>query len=507
MIEDTEFPGAEVVALPDHEKLIAAVSRLASLDLLAYERVRKDEAAELDIRKSVLDAAVRRLRKDDSPDGQGTPFKMNLPEPWPEQVDGAKLLMDLSETLEGYISLPAHAADAMALWILHAWVFDSFSISPNLVFSSPQPRCGKTTALSVVTQLVPKPMPASHLSPAVLFRVIEMAAPTVLIDEADAFLADNEEMRGLLNSSHNRATAMVWRIDGDALEPRGFSTWAPIVVALIGNLADTLRDRSIIIQMRRKLPTDVVKRYRADRPPEELGVLAQKAMRWAEDHAAGLADLDPLIPNELNDRAADNWRPLFAIAEVVGGKWPEMTMNMAAVLSGDAEDDEERPSIQILRDIQSIFDRLEVDRLPTSSLVEGLNAMEDRPWPSWNRGKGFSARALSNLLRPYRIVPGTIRVLGGTFKGYHQLAFEDAFTRYAPSSGVLPDTPTQPALNIGHSENLSDTQTDVVSDRKLVKPAASLGSVGVSDRNPPDRVIERVPVDPESDAEVPPWEL
>jgi hypothetical protein len=48
--------------------------------------------------------------------GQGRAVEFADPDPWPEAVDGAALLQDLVCTVSRYVALPAHAADAIALW-------------------------------------------------------------------------------------------------------------------------------------------------------------------------------------------------------------------------------------------------------------------------------------------------------------------------------------------------------------------------------------------------------
>jgi hypothetical protein len=109
--------------------------------------------------------------------------------------------------------------------------------SPLLALTSPEKRCGKTTTLSLLTRLVPRPLLSSNISPAALFRIVEKYCPTLLIDEADSFLRDKEELRGILNSGHTRDAAYVVRTVGDDKEPCRFSTWAPKAVALIGRLS------------------------------------------------------------------------------------------------------------------------------------------------------------------------------------------------------------------------------------------------------------------------------
>ena len=62
--------------------------------------------------------------------------------------------------------------------------------------------------------------------------------------------------------------------------------------------------------------------------------LFQHSPRLAQDLGDDLAFAEPSIPSALGDRAADNWRPLLAIADAVGGHWPETARQAAIVLAG-----------------------------------------------------------------------------------------------------------------------------------------------------------------------------
>jgi hypothetical protein len=97
---------------------------------------------------------------------------------------------------------------------------------------------------------------------------------------------------------------------------------------------DTLEDRSIVVQLQRKPKAAKVARLRK-RDCQEFATLRRKASRWTEGNFEALAaDPDPDVPDELNDRAADNWRPLLAIADLAGGDWPHRAREAACVLSG-----------------------------------------------------------------------------------------------------------------------------------------------------------------------------
>src|SRR5262249_8006243 len=140
--------------------------------------------------------------------------------------------------------------------------------------------------------------------------------------EFDAALKDNEEMRGILNSGHSRDAAFCIRCEGEDNHPKRFSTWAPKAFAAIKPIRDTLMDRSIVVPMRRRKKTEPRLRYR-DRENDEFRRLRSQALRWANDNIESFRDAEPEVPDALNDRAADNWRPLLAVADRVGGKWPK----------------------------------------------------------------------------------------------------------------------------------------------------------------------------------------
>ena len=319
--------------LSEDQKCELRVAELAKLTQLQYERCRSAEAKALNIRAAILDKLVQAERNKE-PEVGNTSFSDVTP--WPEQVRGDELLSELRSTILRFSVLPEHSAPLMAAWALHAWAHDASDISPVLAFVSPEKRCGKTTALSVMGALTPKSMHAVNISTSVLFRVIERHAPTILIDEGDTFLAANDELRGVLNGGHNRLSAFVWRTAGDDHEPRQFRVWSPKCIAMIGKLPDTLEDRALVVPLRRKRDGETVERFRADRMDEFL-LLRRKAARWAADKFHSLRNADPDVPEALNDRAQDNarlsaqsrmlpvanGRRLFALLfSVLPSKWP-----------------------------------------------------------------------------------------------------------------------------------------------------------------------------------------
>jgi Protein of unknown function (DUF3631)/Primase C terminal 2 (PriCT-2) len=407
------------------------IVRLAKLSWVEYDRERQAAADRLKIRVGTLDKEVEAERGEtDDSAKQGRALNLPEPEPWPEPVNGAELLDGLSTNIRGHVVMADHAADTAALWVVHTFLLDCFGTSPRLAITSPEKQCGKTTLLDILSCLVWRALLTANASVAAVFRIVEVAQPTLLIDEADTFLHENEELRGILNSGH-RKNGSVLRVVGDDHEARQFSTYSPCAIALIGRLPATLADRSIAIELRRRRANEPIGPFRFDRTGH-LDQLARKAARWATDSADRIRAADPDMPAGVFNRVADNWRPLLCIADAAGGEWSARARQAVQCTVTGAGNSEESIRVLLLVDIRTVFTDRNLDRVPSADLVGALNSIEGRPWAEWNRGKGLSPNGLARLLAPFRIAPATIRTANGTPKGYQLAQFEDAFARYLP---------------------------------------------------------------------------
>jgi putative DNA primase/helicase len=207
-------------------------------------------------------------------------------------------------------------------------------------------------------------------------------------------------------------------------------------LAGIGKIADTMEDRSIAIRMRRKAPGEHVKRFRAQKAVAELEILRRSMMRFATDNAEIIKNSDPAVPEQLHDRAQDNWRPLLAIAEVAGGEWPELARAAALQITGVSHSDES-VKVVLLKDIQSIFEKRETERITSEDLCSNLHEMEERPWPDWRNGNPITPPQVAKLLKPFGIQPKQLWVAGSNVRGYRFEDFRDSLSRYGGSDPLV----------------------------------------------------------------------
>ena len=412
---------------PEEDDPEAMINYLADLSAFEYEQKRRAVAEALGVRASALDRAVKEAGK-----GQGeSSLPFDEPDPWPDPVEPGQLLTDIATSIQRFIVCSDEVAQAVALWSAMTWFIDVVQIAPLAVITAPEKRCGKSQLLFLLGRLSARALTASNISPAALYRAIDAWQPTLLIDEADAFMKDNEELRGIINSGHTRESAYVIRTVGESFTPAKFNTWGAKALAGIGHVADTIMDRSVILELRRKLPYEEVDRLRYAEP-DLFNNLRSKLARFAGDHAAQVRKARPPLPSCLNDRAQDNWEPLLAIAMVSGGSWLEVATKAAIKLSG-SENPVQTIGVELLSDIKEIFETKEVERISTVDLIRALCDDAEKAWLTYNRGNIITPRQLANKLKGYGITSTTLRFRhAGLAKGYERRQFEEAFSRYIP---------------------------------------------------------------------------
>jgi putative DNA primase/helicase len=407
------------------------IDELARLDQLDYEKRRREAAREQGIRSSALDDAVGR-RRDELAAERGPPplFGHWVVEPWPEAVDGDALLLLIVRRIRRHVILTEAEAITVALWVLMAWAHQAAVFSPILLITSAEANSGKSTLLGLISFLVPRGLSSVGISPGALYRAIEKFQPTILVDEGDTAFLNNDDLRTVINSSWDKSSSSVLRCVGERHEPHLFPTFVPKVIGMKGRkLADTTLSRCIDIGMRRKKPSERIEDFKRE---DDTGLedLRRQGLRWSIDDVEALKIATPEMPAGFDNRLRNNWALMLAIADLAGGEWPERARQAAISVSNVVGAADASTGARLLADIKGIFEEKGVDRLPSSELVIALGAMEDRPWIEWKGEKPITANQLARLLRPFGVVPDSIRVGNSTPKGYYLAHFQDAFERY-----------------------------------------------------------------------------
>ena len=333
----------------------------------------------------------------------------------------ASILDEMTAVLNGYVSLPEGAAAAITLWVVSAHTLESADFAPRLALLSPLPECGKTTAIDLLSHLVPDPVTASNASSASIYRMLKSKMFTFIFDEGDTFMDGKTELMGIINSGHSRSTAYVLRC-GSAKQnfaSERFPTFCPMIIARIGDLTHTLESRSIIIHMRRKKPDEPIKPIKSlDR--DLFTVLCARVGAWAKANVAKLKDAEPKMPDGFSSRRADNWRHLFAIADLAGLEWGQRARKVAVSLEGESETP---MGVRLLEATRQVIDGQNLSKISSATLA-------DDPTLEAHTGIKWTPNTLAAVLRPFGIRPKSVRIGNQTPKGYERSQFTDAWERF-----------------------------------------------------------------------------
>ncbi|WP_338690424.1 DUF3631 domain-containing protein [Bradyrhizobium sp. 26S5] len=356
-----------------------------------------------------------------------------------EQVDlsqGERVLRDVYEFIGCYVRYPSdHAQIAHALWIGHAHCMQHWHTSPRLAFMSEEKESGKTRGLEVTEPLTPGALLSFNLSPAALVRKVAEGGHTILFDEIDALFGNskreegNLDVRSILNSGYKRGAKAYRCITvGKRIEVEELDSFAPVALAGLKDLPDTLASRAIIIRMRRRAPDEQVEQFRTRMIQPIATGIYDKIASWA----ASLPDLSgttPEMPAGVTDRAAECWEPLLLVAEAAGGKWPQLARKAAVHFTQGGKSETMSHGVELLDHVRDAFGT--DAKLWTDSLLQRLHDRPESPWKNIG-GRPLDDRGLAKRLKGYGIKSCDVKISGTNKKGYQAESFADAWKRYLP---------------------------------------------------------------------------
>jgi len=346
----------------------------------------------------------------------------------------ADLVGHVQDFVGRFVTLPTGCLLPVSVWITATHAFDSFQYFPYLAILSAVKGCGKTRLLQVLECLCHNPSRYTFPSAAVLYRTIQDRKPTLLLDEVENLSNPRSEVakdiRAILNAGFE-AGGKVPRCGGKRFDKiEDFSVYCPKAFAAIGNLPDTIADRSIVIHMQRQRRSEAVERFTRRRvAPQAQALKAEIATRVAKAKACIVSAYEESEDLEfLKDREADCWLSLFAVCSVLSPERVDDLRECALLLSGQktAADIDDSVPTRLLADIKTVWPNGSPHAF-SRDLLAALRLMEDSPWAE---EIPLTTRKLARMLGPFGIKSGTVRVEGETGKGYRREDFEAVFSRY-----------------------------------------------------------------------------
>ena len=181
------------------------------------------------------------------------------------------------------------------------------------------------------------------------------------------------------------------------------------------------------MHLKRQLKTDKIEGFN-ERRKAELYPIQRMLARWYEDNQISLRSCRPEVPEALNDRAQDNVRALCAIADVVGGHWPE-TLRRAFVGLAQAREEAQQVSngVMLLHDIAEVLEGYTDPKIGSGELQQKLVfVLEDSVWEHWNRGQKITTKRIAQFLKEFEVYPDR----DATSRFYHVSQLRAAIERY-----------------------------------------------------------------------------
>jgi hypothetical protein len=357
---------------------------------------------------------------------------------------GEEVLDRIDAFAARFIGYDDHARHAHVLWMAHAWLMDCWNRTPRLLFVSPEPNCGKTTALEITQRFVPRAGEelVSNLTEAALYQAIEDAVkekggrPTILHDQLDKLFGNAEHGRirnagveNLIETGFQRGGTIKRKIKGRSTPFNVYAAMALAGAMDVSYVPDAILSRSITIRMQRALPGEVEERWNERVHALQIEPLCWLLRLWIELVHGNAHEHRPDIPESLTNRDADKWEPLLTVADLAGGHWPKRARVAGVVGVAGWEATAPSEGEQLLWAIQAVFDERQVDRIHTEALMPELS---DRGFRWASRAVRESSLQLAGLLRAYGVAPRSVRIGPKSIRGFKREWFEDAWLRYPP---------------------------------------------------------------------------
>lgn len=423
---------AEVIEL--FNKKIAGLKELTRTAFQGElkQRLKKEKVPEY---HRITGAAFKPEDKEDA--DEEIPEIFIPPKPWPEEVIGEELLVEISSLISKYIILPEGAADTIALYIVSSYFIQDFDVFPFLHITSPSKGCGKSRLLEIIAGIVFKGLVIVNPSIAFLYRGTDKFGFTTCLDEVDQSLKV-EGVSPFFTSCYTKLNAEGFFRCTEKGGIDQFKAWSVKILAGIGELKDdTLRSRCIRIPMKKKMSHETVERLRTRRIKGVTTPIARKLTRFRNDHSdqmKELMDSDIELPAKLleQDRPSDNWEPLIAAGDICGPFWGKKARELSLLSIGDDSTDTASNGENLLSDMKDIFEDY-TEHIYTETLVEKLNALDERSWSGWNHNRGMQAKDIARMLKPFGVKSKNIQSDGKQLKGYKRVDFGEVFDRYLPS--------------------------------------------------------------------------
>jgi len=353
--------------------------------------------------------------------------------------DLLQLLLHFFEA--SHIILSLELAITIALWTLHAYVFDKFLHTPRLLLRSFEPGVGKTVLMHCMEGLTCESFYTSNTSAAVLYHELQNSPRTAFfLDEVESseLHRRNSVLVSFIDDGWRQGGCLTRFIGGEVVK---FPCFCPLALAVYLKpqnrrpIPDQVLSRTII--------ADIVKdvRGRDELWPDDsrFNALLSLMSEWAGTFRR--PENFRIVSRVLVGRAANNWQALIEVAETLGYG------ATALVVAETIERATVNPVTELFWDLHRIFEPPGIDRFWTEELLEALHRLEGSRWDEFQGIDGnqpphklTKAEFFAMVHTKHIWSRGVWKGIGKQrqyAKGFYKWQFEPVW------NDLFPDTPTQ----------------------------------------------------------------
>jgi hypothetical protein len=255
---------------------------------------------------------------------------------WREEtpsINGRQLFDQIRTLLMSFVHFDDDRIPTLiALWIMGTYLYSAFSYYGYAFFHSQFKRSGKTRVLEIIGHLAFEATSPLNAPTTAAIRDIASEGRTLQLDTLERWRGKSPEafsaaMELLDAGFRQRGTVAKMVPSDDGFRRVQYPVYAPYSMAAIDrdSLSDTALDRAFVIEMHRKAARIKTRSYHYHKVERGCQPIRSNLYLWAFGHAARVAtvyeskDLQASLDRlGLHDRAADIWKPILAIAGVLG---------------------------------------------------------------------------------------------------------------------------------------------------------------------------------------------
>lgn len=343
-------------------------------------------------------------------------------------TDGQRLVTRIEEWIAGYMFLPDRGvALVAALWAINTWVFDRFDATPYLCITASTKGAGKTRLAELLSMISQTGRMFGAMTPASMFRLIEayQSKLTIFFDEAETLSSSAAGvMRTVMNTGYRKGQTIPRTVPGaNGGSVKEFPIYCPKAFMLIGDVNDTLRDRSIVLSLTRGTPAKEFDMSTAE--AEARDILADL---YRLNVPSLVAMADQIVPRFVTGRDREIWTAIFSVASALGldkVATDRLTRTAADLTASKtapkrhyremAQDEDDAVDVTMadraIADLVSVL-RADEKHVFSGEAVERLRAIPEGPWRTV-KGAGLDVTMLARLVSRFGLHPRDIKTYEG----------------------------------------------------------------------------------------------